>query len=120
MAAESEAVLVSEQDRVASRRDYRTGALTVAVIALAVLLGWMVGRVGWSMAVSRVQPQLPLTSEPAQPAAQANPELRRPCLAGRNQPDPPNRLGRRLFQPRLKPRETKNRTRPASRWPGNL
>ena len=74
VAVESEVVAVSEQDQGASRRDYRTGILTVAVIALAVLLGWMVGRVGWSLAVNRVQPQLPVTSEPAQPAAQANPE----------------------------------------------
>ncbi|MGA8313924.1 MAG: TonB family protein [Terriglobales bacterium] len=74
VAAEPEAIPVSEQDQGASPRDYRTGALTVAVIALAVLLGWMVGRVGWSLAVNRVQPQLPVTSEPAQPAAQANPE----------------------------------------------
>ena len=74
VAAEPEAVPVSEQDQGASGRDYRTGALTVAVIALAVLLGWMVGRVGWSLAVNRVQPQLPVTSEPAQPAAQATPE----------------------------------------------
>ena len=35
------------------RRDYRTGALTAAVLALAVFLGWMVGRVGWTMAVNR-------------------------------------------------------------------
>jgi TonB family protein len=74
VAAEPEVVAVSEQDQRARRRDYRTGALTVAVIALAVLLGWMVGRVGWSLAVNRVQPQLPVTSEPSQPAAQANPE----------------------------------------------
>jgi len=71
--AESDVVPVSEQDQGVNHRDYRTSALTVAVIALAVLLGWMVGRVGWSMAVSRAQPQLPVTSEPAQPAAQANP-----------------------------------------------
>lgn len=74
VAAEIEAVTVPEQEQGSSRRDYRTGALTVAVIALAVLLGWMVGRVGWSLAVNRVQPQLPVISEPAQPAAQANPE----------------------------------------------
>jgi TonB family protein len=74
VAAGPEAVPVLEQDQGNSPRDYRTGALTVAVIALAVLLGWMVGRVGWSLAVNRVQPQLPITSEPASAAAQANPE----------------------------------------------
>lgn len=73
-AAQPEAVPVPEQDEGVSRRDYRTGVLTAAVIALAVLLGWMVGRVGWSLAVSRVQPQPTVTSEPAQPAGQANPE----------------------------------------------
>jgi len=73
-AAEPEALPVPEQDQGVSRRDYRTGVLTAAVIALAVLLGWMVGRVGWSLAVSRVQPQPTVTSEPAQPAGQANPE----------------------------------------------
>ena len=45
------------------RRDYRTGTLTVVVIALAVLLGWMVGRVGWSMSVNRSGAQLPATPE---------------------------------------------------------
>ncbi len=52
--------------RATHRRDYRTGTLTVAVIALAVLLGWMVGRVGWSMAVIRTGTRLPVTSEEAQ------------------------------------------------------
>jgi TonB family protein len=46
-----------------ARRDYRTGALTAAVLALAVLLGWMVGRVGWSMAVNRAPAQLPMPGE---------------------------------------------------------
>jgi len=72
--AESAVVPVPEPDQGVSHRDYRTGALTVAVIALAVLLGWMVGRVGWSLAVGRVQSQPPVTSEPAQPAVRANPE----------------------------------------------
>jgi TonB family protein len=55
------------------RRDYRTGALTAAVLALAVLLGWMVGRVGWSMAVNRAPIQIPMTSEEAQATAQVTP-----------------------------------------------
>jgi TonB family protein len=58
------------------RRDYRTGVLTAAVLALAVLLGWMVGRVGWSMAVNRAPAQLAMTSEEAQVIGQAPPQAR--------------------------------------------
>ena len=55
-----EAMTVPDQPDVGTvRRDYRTGALTAAVLALAVLLGWMVGRVGWSMAVNRSRIQVP-------------------------------------------------------------
>jgi TonB family protein len=50
-------------DPSAHRRDYRTGALTVVVIALAVLLGWMVGRVGWSMSFNRSGAHLPASPE---------------------------------------------------------
>ena len=57
------------------RRDYRTGALTTAVIALALLLGWMVGRVGWSMAVNHPEAQLSITPEEAQAAAQATGQI---------------------------------------------
>jgi TonB family protein len=57
-------------------RDYRTGALTAAVLALAVLLGWMVGRVGWTMAVNRAPAQVPVTSEEAQAAARVGPDAR--------------------------------------------
>lgn len=58
------------------RKDYRTGILTTAVLALAVLLGWMVGRVGWSMAVNRVPVQIALTPEeaPAPPQGIPNPQ----------------------------------------------
>jgi TonB family protein len=62
-------------------RDYRTGALTAAVIALAVLLGWMVGRVGWSMAVNRAPTQLPMIPEEARATAQVTPK---------RQPAPPH------------------------------
>jgi len=74
--AEAPEVLLAteQQDAGVGRRDYRTGALTAAVIALAVLLGWMVGRVGWSMAVSRSQTQVPISPEPAQAAVQAPPD----------------------------------------------
>ena len=58
---------------VAVRRDYRTGALTAAVLALAVFLGWMVGRVGWTMAVNRAPVQFPMTPEEAQATTPATP-----------------------------------------------
>jgi len=47
----------AEQDLAGGRRDYRTGTLIAAVIALSMLLGWMVGRAGWNMAVNRAQRQ---------------------------------------------------------------
>jgi TonB family protein len=45
------------------RRDYWTGTITAAIIALSLLLGWMVGRAGWSMAVNRAEIQSPDVSE---------------------------------------------------------
>jgi TonB family protein len=45
----------AQQGLAGNRRDYRTGTLTAAVIALSLLLGWMVGRAGWNMAVNRAQ-----------------------------------------------------------------
>ena len=73
--AEPEASLDSRQPETAIvERDYRTGALTAAVLALAVLLGWMVGRVGWSMAVNRTPIQIPITPEEAQATARVTPE----------------------------------------------
>lgn len=45
----------AQQGLAGGRSDYRTGALTAAVIALSMLLGWMVGRAGWNMAVNRAQ-----------------------------------------------------------------
>ncbi len=57
------------------RRDYRTGALTAAVLALAVFLGWMVGRVGWTMAVNRAPSQIPMTAEEEQAVKQASPKV---------------------------------------------
>ena len=74
------------------RRDYRTGALTAAVLALAVLLGWMVGRVGWSMAVNRAPAQAAITPDEAQamvPVIPAN----SPATSRREEPPvPPRRL----------------------------
>jgi TonB family protein len=59
-----EVFLASERpDLEGRRRDYRTGTITAAVIALSVLLGWMVGRAGWNMAVTRAQGQSPEVPE---------------------------------------------------------
>jgi TonB family protein len=58
-------------------RDYRTGVLTVAVLALAVFLGWMVGRVGWTMAVNRAPIQVPLASEEPSTISHATPDPHR-------------------------------------------
>ena len=63
----------SQPDEAPVSRDYRTGILTAAVLALAVLLGWMVGRVGWSMAVNRAPIQIPL-GEPPPTTSRAIPE----------------------------------------------
>jgi TonB family protein len=57
------------------RRDYRTGTLTAVVIALAVLLGWMLGRAGWNMAVNRAQNQILAAPEEVQAAAQETPDI---------------------------------------------
>lgn len=38
---------------------YRTGILTTVVVVLSLLLGWMVGRAGWNMAVSQAEKQSP-------------------------------------------------------------
>jgi TonB family protein len=75
--AKPEALPAPVQENTATvRRDYRTGALTAAVLALAVFLGWMVGRVGWTMAVNRAPAQVLMTSEEAQAAARVGPDAR--------------------------------------------
>ena len=56
-------------------RDYRTGALTAATVALSLLLGWMVGRAGWSMAVNQAEIQRPDLSE-SLAAAEVSPDPR--------------------------------------------
>ncbi|MGC2184030.1 MAG: TonB family protein [Terriglobales bacterium] len=63
-----------QPDAAIVRRDYRTGILTAAVLAMAVLLGWMVGRVGWSMAVNRAPAPASTTAEEAQAMAPVVPE----------------------------------------------
>jgi protein TonB len=72
-------------------RDYRTGVLTVGVLALAVFLGWMVGRVGWSMAVNRAPIQIPLASEEPPAGARVTPEAPRvpPRQEEQSAPAPP-------------------------------
>jgi TonB family protein len=65
----------AQQDTAVVRKDYRTGALTAAVLALAVLLGWMVGRVGWSLAVNRAPTQIPMSPEEAQARAPVTPTI---------------------------------------------
>lgn len=66
-------------------RDYRTGALTAAVLALAVFLGWMVGRVGWTLAVNRAPAHIAMTSQDVQAAEQVTPD---PGLALPRQQEP--------------------------------
>lgn len=64
-----------QQDSGPRRRDYRTVALTAGTIALSVLLGWMVGRAGWSMAVHQAEIR--------------NPDLSESLAAAQVTPDPP-------------------------------
>jgi TonB family protein len=63
------------------RRDYWTATLTVSVIVLALLLGWMVGRAGWSMAVNRAQAQLPIPPDQGQAAVPVTPDIPSPAPA---------------------------------------
>ncbi len=83
----SEAVIAPDpqQHAIVARRDYRTGILTAAVLALAVLLGWMVGRVGWTLAVNRAPAEFPMTVDQEQAAARMNPDIR---PAPPRQPEP--------------------------------
>jgi TonB family protein len=60
----------SETDRSGGPREYRTAILTAVVVALSLLLGWMVGRAGWNMAVNQGEKQGPESREKAQPATQ--------------------------------------------------
>ena len=69
-----EVVLGSAQQGFAGgRRDYRTGTLTAAVIALSLLLGWMVGRAGWNIAVHGAQSKSPEVPEEVLATAQYSP-----------------------------------------------
>jgi TonB family protein len=55
----------------AGRRDHWTALLTVVVIGLALLLGWMVGRAGWEMALSTAKTK----AEPAPGQETASQEI---------------------------------------------
>ena len=93
------------------RRDYRTGALTVAVLALAVLLGWMVGRVGWSMAVNRAPAQAAITPEEAQAMMPVVPETP-PAPSRREEPPVPAKTVAARVTPPARP-APKPKTEPA-------
>ena len=49
---------------------------TSAVIALAVLLGWLLGHAAWEMAVDRAEHQISDTQKDLQPASQVAPDIR--------------------------------------------
>ena len=69
-----EAFLASAQrEAAAPRRNKWMVAQIAAIIALAVLLGWMLGRAGWKMAVGRAESQLSGSPE-APPTAQVSPD----------------------------------------------
>jgi TonB family protein len=71
-----EVFLGSAQEGLAGRRrDYRTGMLTAGVIGLSLLLGWMVGRAGWNMAVNQAQSQSPEVPEEVLAATQYSPPV---------------------------------------------
>jgi len=83
-------------------RDYRTGALTAAVLALAVLLGWMVGRVGWSMAVNRAPAQAAIIPDETQAMAPVIPETP-PATSRREEPPVPAKTVAARVIPPAKP-----------------
>jgi len=55
------------------RRYYGNGTLSAAVITLSLLLGWLVGRAGWNMAVNQAESQGANVPEEALAAAQVSP-----------------------------------------------
>jgi TonB family protein len=60
----------AQRDTGARRSNYWMAIRTAAVVALAVLLGWMVGRAGWKMAVDRAEGQASRSQEEVQPPVQ--------------------------------------------------
>lgn len=64
-----EAFLVSAQhDSGARHSNYKMTIRTAGVVALAVLLGWMVGNAGWKMAVDRAENQPSISQSVDQPS----------------------------------------------------
>lgn len=59
-----------QEDTVTPRRKPWSVIQILAVIAVALLLGWMVGRAGWKMAVDRAESQLSSPSQETPPATQ--------------------------------------------------
>ena len=101
-------------------RDYRTGALTAAVLALAVMLGWMVGRVGWSMAVNRAPAQAAITPEEAQAMMPVVPETS-PATPRREEPPVPAKtVAARVTPAREAGSEAEDGTGRACRWAGGV
>jgi TonB family protein len=88
-----EIIQASEQHNTETRRrDYWTATLTASVIVLAVLLGWMLGRAGWSVAVNHSRAQLPAAPEEAQAAVPVTPDVVSPGPAAEpssNAAEPP-------------------------------
>jgi TonB family protein len=56
-------------------RDYKSAAVTAVTIALAVLLGWMMGRAGWNAAVDRAQSQTATVPENWQDPAEITSDI---------------------------------------------
>jgi TonB family protein len=94
--------------------DYRTGILTAAIIALSLLLGWMVGRAGWNMALNRAEIQTPDVSEnvaaaqvsldpvaksPSADAPIEGTQSTRSALRSLPQPDPAPKSNREAAEP---------------------
>jgi TonB family protein len=72
--ADEEPLIPKAQSR---PRDHWTDILNAIVIALALLLGWMVGRVGWQQATggpSRITAPNPHTAQPTPPSSQTRSE----------------------------------------------
>ena len=58
------------------RRKYWMPIQTAAIIALAVVLGWMVGHASWEMAIDRAESQGPLSQKDLQPARRVAQDVR--------------------------------------------
>ena len=57
------------------RRHNRTSLLMAAVVALSLLLGWVMGRAGWNMAINRAEGHADAPQEGIQKSAQEVPEV---------------------------------------------